>query len=205
MVNNIKNYLIALYKFGVKKIKIYLVILLGLSFSISELQSFTIFFIVLLIFESYNEKNKVVKKISLKKNLIVITLFLPVLIIVNVLSGLLLSEYTPQDSVIKLQDSKIENILVYVMGILILTPLIEELYFRKLLLLELCNRVGCFWGLIISSFYFSTVHLNILAFPTLFILGLILGLSFLLSKSFLWPFILHAVFNLIMFFSIKLL
>jgi membrane protease YdiL (CAAX protease family) len=62
-------------------------------------------------------------------------------------------------------------VLITVVG----APIIEELFFRGLLLRSIQNRfgrAGALWG---SSLLFAAVHLQALQFPALLLIGLVLG------------------------------
>lgn len=62
-------------------------------------------------------------------------------------------------------------VLIVVIG----APIVEELFFRGLLLRSLERRWGSVWALLVSSVIFGAVHLQPLQFPALVVVGLILG------------------------------
>jgi membrane protease YdiL (CAAX protease family) len=62
-------------------------------------------------------------------------------------------------------------VLITVVG----APIIEELFFRGLLLRSVERRFGSRWGLWASSVVFGAVHLQALQFPALVLIGLVLG------------------------------
>ena len=63
-------------------------------------------------------------------------------------------------------------ILIVVVG----APIVEELFFRGLLLRSLENRWGRAWAVALSSLIFGAVHLEPLQFPALVAVGVILAL-----------------------------
>lgn len=67
------------------------------------------------------------------------------------------------------------GVVLLVLIVVIGAPIIEELFFRGLLLRSFENRFGRRWGLVISSAIFGSLHLQPLQFPALFAVGLILG------------------------------
>jgi len=67
------------------------------------------------------------------------------------------------------------GVVLLVAIVVIGAPIVEELFFRGLLLRSLQNRWGSVWALLISSFVFGAVHLQPLQFPALVVVGLILG------------------------------
>ena len=68
-------------------------------------------------------------------------------------------------------------IVVGIIGILvaIAAPIIEELFFRGLLLRAIEKRSGPTWALWVSSLIFGAVHLQLLQLPALTLIGLVLG------------------------------
>lgn len=81
---------------------------------------------------------------------------------------------------------------------LLIAPLVEELFYRKFLLEKLLGKNKPILAIIISSFYFSIMHIeppnNII--PT-FISGIILGIIYLKTKKIGYCIILHFIVNLI--------
>jgi uncharacterized protein len=67
------------------------------------------------------------------------------------------------------------GVVLLVLIVVIGAPIVEELFFRGLLLRSLERRWGSVWGLLISSLIFGAVHLQPLQFPALVVVGLILG------------------------------
>lgn len=182
-------------KFGSENICTLLIILLGIGFIFPGLIP------VIIVLAYLDNTLKRVYSTDYKKSIhdiIRITFgFLPIIITINLLSSMLLNDYSIQESVKSLKEEKslhFKNII----SIVILYPFIEEIYFRGILLKSLCKKIGIFWGVNLASLYFTIVHFNILASPTLFVLGLLLGIVSYISGSILFSFILHALFNLLM-------
>jgi membrane protease YdiL (CAAX protease family) len=67
------------------------------------------------------------------------------------------------------------GVVLLVLVVVVLAPIIEELFFRGLLLRSLERRVGRWGALIISSLVFGAVHLQALQFLALTVIGLVLG------------------------------
>jgi uncharacterized protein len=149
----------------------------------------------------YNSKIRSKLEININRGytiLLLILLFIPIIILINALSFHLLNDFSPQKIVTTIiKEDRISYSQVF--SILIFSPVIEELYFRKVLLEDLYHRIGSFWSIFSSSFYFSIIHLNILSFPTLLVLGILLGIIFQTTKSVIFCIIVHALFNFIMF------
>jgi membrane protease YdiL (CAAX protease family) len=81
--------------------------------------------------------------------------------------------------------------------ILIISPILEELFFRKFLLNKLLEKNSQIIAIIISSLCFAIIHietpLNLV--PT-FIFGIISGLIFVKTKKIIYSIILHFLVNL---------
>ncbi len=65
--------------------------------------------------------------------------------------------------------------MLLVLIVAIAAPIIEELFFRGLLLRAIEKRCGPRWALWVSSLVFAAVHLQLLQFPALTLIGLVLG------------------------------
>lgn len=75
-------------------------------------------------------------------------------------------------------------------------PIVEELFYRGLLLRSLDNRFGSTWALVISSVLFGAIHLQLLQFPALTLFGAIAAWLTLRSRRLgpaIWT---HVGFNL---------
>lgn len=138
---------------------------------------------------------------SIKITIYILLLLVPIIAFINYFSSFLLFEFTPQQSVVSIKD---ENSITIskILSLCLLAPVIEEIYFRGILLSTIKLIVGPFWAVLLSSIYFSIIHLNILVSPTLFVLGITLGVIAILTKSVLPSIILHALFNGLMIYLI---
>ena len=177
----------------------YVKYLVGLLFIVTLLKPF----LFCLIFY-FTSKTKLKLEININRAcniLFIILFFIPIIIIINSLSFHLLHEFSPQKIVTTINE---EAHISYsqIFSILVFSPVMEELYFRKVILDDLYDRIGSFWSIIFSSFYFSIIHLNILSFPTLLVLGILLGIIYKTSKSVTLCIIVHSLFNSFMLFLI---
>ena len=132
---------------------------------------------------------------SLFLSLYILLLLIPILILTNYCSSLLFEDFKKQDIVYSVQNNL--NFLKILLLIFI-SPLIEELYFRRILLNRLIFLIGPFWAIIITSIYFTIIHFNILASPNFFIFSIILGVIYMTTKSLIQCIILHSTFNTVM-------
>ena len=78
----------------------------------------------------------------------------------------------------------------------VLAPVLEELFFRKLLIDRL-NRFGEFTAIVVSALFFGLFHQNFSQFFYAFGLGLVFGYLYCKTGSYLLTVSLHAIFNFI--------
>ena len=138
---------------------------------------------------------------SKKIYLALILFFLTLILTVNLVSGFFLEDYPTQSNVT--QFSVTQNItFIQIVSIVIISPIIEEFYFRGILF-DFLKKTQC--GVLViflTSLLFSTIHFNILSTPTLLTLGFLLGLFKIISNSIIFPVIIHSLFNFFMLSSI---
>jgi membrane protease YdiL (CAAX protease family) len=137
-------------------------------------------------------------KFELKKlNLIIILYFIIIILVVNLISGYFFSDYPLQKNVSQLSISG-EITTIQLLSIVVLAPVAEEFYFRGILFNYFEKRNGKLFILTLTSLIFSIIHFNVPSTPTLFILGISLGLIKLTTGSILITIIMHTIFNCIM-------
>ena len=86
-----------------------------------------------------------------------------------------------------------------------LAPLFEEIIFRGVLLPILSRDFGIIMGIIISSFVFALAHLSIGEMLPLFILGIGLAITRLISGRLFSSVIMHSLWNGLTFLNLFLL
>ncbi len=134
--------------------------------------------------------------------LMLFAILLPIILVTGALSHNLLSNFQEQDIIVKLKNNTSNDLAFRVFMVLALAPLLEEFYFRGTLLPRLEATVGLFWAIFISSAFFALVHQNIYALPTLFSLGITLGVISSITRNWLVAAVCHSLFNGIMLISI---
>ena len=87
----------------------------------------------------------------------------------------------------------------------ILAPFFEEIVFRGVLLPVFSREFGIIIGIVSSSFIFALAHLSLSEFPPLFVLGVGLGVTRLLSGSLASSIVMHSLWNGLTFFNLFLL
>jgi membrane protease YdiL (CAAX protease family) len=65
--------------------------------------------------------------------------------------------------------------VVLLVGVTVLSPVFEELFFRGLSMRAIAKRFGPRWGIVLSALFFAFAHFQTLQFPGLFMFGLVLG------------------------------
>ena len=122
-----------------------------------------------------------------------------IFLIVSLLSKTLFGELPQQKIVITIRNSEInKDIMEIFFWTVIISPIIEEIFFRKIMYSTLKFYLAPIISILSSSFIFSLVHSNLQSFPHLFIFGIILCLVFEKTNSIIYPIILHSLFNFIM-------
>ena len=86
-----------------------------------------------------------------------------------------------------------------------LAPLFEELIFRGVLLPILSREFGIILGIAVSAFIFALAHLSISEIPPLFVLGIGLGITRLISGRLVSSVIMHSLWNGLTFLNLFLL
>lgn len=92
------------------------------------------------------------------------------------------------------EDSSNVLVLMIIFGAII-APFVEELMFRGFLQTTLYRYMGRWRAILVSSFFFSLVHLNIYVFLQIFILGIMLAYVFDKTKSIVATITIHVIHN----------
>ena len=120
-------------------------------------------------------------------------------LIVSFLSKSLFGELPQQKIVITIRNSEINKEIIEVfLWTIIISPILEEIFFRKIMYSTLKFYFAPIISMLCSSLMFSLVHSNLQSFSLLFILGVTLCLIFEKTNSIIYPIILHSLFNFIM-------
>jgi membrane protease YdiL (CAAX protease family) len=67
------------------------------------------------------------------------------------------------------------GVLLLIVVVVIAAPIVEEIFYRGLLLRGLERRVGSTWAVVGSAAIFAATHFEALQFPALFLFGLVAG------------------------------
>ena len=95
-----------------------------------------------------------------------------------------------------LSDGTLTNLILALLVMAALPAVCEEVFFRGVVLTNIAKRTGnihlAVW---LSAIFFSAVHIQIFGFLPIIISGVILGYSFVLTKSLWVPIIIHFLNN----------
>jgi membrane protease YdiL (CAAX protease family) len=85
--------------------------------------------------------------------------------------------------------------IVLFVVVVIGAPLVEELVYRGFIQGGLQTRIGSTWALIITSAWFTVIHLEPIEFPGLFAIALVLGLCYRRTQRLGLSIVTHLAFN----------
>ena len=113
-------------------------------------------------------------------------------------------EIKPQDILERFKE--LENsfeISIFVIGSAVIAPIYEELLFRGIIFPTLIQKTNFTIALVLSSLLFAVLHFHLSALLPLFVLSIILSITYLYTST-IWASIsLHALFNLISIIAVK--
>lgn len=151
------------------------------------------------------------KKISLSKNFGLVAwgylVFLSITFIISLLilfTGIQIPGYQIQEQILPIFGTDLISLIIAGTIIVVIAPIIEEIFFRGVLLRALSNKIGIIYGSIISAAIFAIFHLQFQSIIPIFILGLIMNALVIKSKS-IWPAISFHIFNNAIAFTLRVL
>ena len=156
--------------------------------------------------EEFNQNNLIHFMKKMNSGIKRLILIWPLLFLVSFFSNQFFNEFREQDLVSKVRELRISyELLNIVVLAVIISPVLEEIFFRRLMYRSLKKNFGVLLAGIITSFLFALVHLNLYAFPVLFVLSIILIIIYEKDNTIFSPMLLHSIFNLVMIISILFL
>lgn len=92
--------------------------------------------------------------------------------------------------------------------IILITPIIEECFFRGFLYPVIKRRFGMIWGVVLTALFFSLLHVNFTSFLPIFGVGISLAIMYEMTGSLITPIVLHVCYNgvgvlCLIFFSVS--
>jgi len=94
------------------------------------------------------------------------------------------------------QYTRVSTIVLFLFQAVLMSPMIEELFFRGFLLTFLKNYTSTLPAIVLSAGVFAFAHLNLAAALPLWFLGIVLGLAYEHTGSIVVPITIHGCFNL---------
>ncbi|MEL7157065.1 MAG: type II CAAX endopeptidase family protein [Actinomycetota bacterium] len=88
------------------------------------------------------------------------------------------------------------DLALILLSVVVMAPLVEELFFRGLLLQSLARRFGDPVGIVVSAALFAAVHIEWAVMPGLFVFGIITAVITRRSGRLGLAWAMHAAFNL---------
>ncbi|HVR73523.1 MAG TPA: CPBP family glutamic-type intramembrane protease [Planctomycetota bacterium] len=108
-------------------------------------------------------------------------------------------DIAPQDSVALFrsiaENDDIGAVAILLVGGVIIAPVGEEIFFRGFIFGCFRERLGPLLGAVLSSFFFALLHLSLVAFAPLFLIGCILCYILHRTESIYPAMLFHAIFN----------
>ena len=93
------------------------------------------------------------------------------------------------------------NLVIEIVGIVVITPIVEEIFFRGIGYRLIRKRCPVPVAVILSSLLFGLAHGNLLSFVYTTVLGAILAVCFEAHGSIFVPILIHASFNATSYFA----
>ncbi len=139
------------------------------------------------------------KKISLKDSVLSLTTGVSLAVFI-ILFLSYINTIFPLDKIPGKYDDLIQTIMggnyfITILAVGIFGPIMEEIVFRGFILKELRKIIPTTGAIIVQALLFGLIHLNILQSSYAFIIGLVLGIAFIATKSLYAPIIIHLSFN----------
>ena len=134
-------------------------------------------------------------------------MIIPFVLLVSLIMNLLIDNQNGSNPLLEivLNNNNYFSFVLLFLTTTLIAPLFEEVIFRGVLLPILSREFGIILGITISAFIFALAHLSISEMPPLFILGIGLGITRLISGRLSSSVIMHSLWNGMTFLNLFLL
>ena len=134
-------------------------------------------------------------------------MIIPIVLLVSLIMNQLIENQNGSNPLLEivLNNNNLISFILLFLTTTLLAPLFEEVIFRGVLLPILSKEFGIILGIVISAFIFALAHLSISEMPPLFVLGLGLGITRLISGRLSSSVIMHSLWNGMTFLNLFLL
>ena len=131
----------------------------------------------------------------------------PFVLLISLVMNLLIGDQNGSNPLLEivLNNSNNYAFILLFLTTTLLAPLFEEIIFRGVLLPILSRDFGIILGITTSAFIFALAHLSIGEMPPLFVLGIGLGITRLISGRLISSVIMHSLWNGLTFLNLFLL
>lgn len=89
------------------------------------------------------------------------------------------------------------SVSCYYFSVVFIGPVLEEFYYRKIILNEINKKHNSFWAILISSILFSLMHMDYVQCQISFLFGLLAGYLYLKTNKIEITILLHSIVNLL--------
>ena len=134
-------------------------------------------------------------------------MIIPFVLLVSLIMNLLVENQNGSNPLLEivLNNNNYLSFFLLFLTTTFLAPFFEEIIFRGILLPILSRDFGIILGITISAFIFALAHLSISEMPPLFVLGIGLGITRLVSGKLFSSVIMHSLWNGLTFLNLFLL
>ena len=155
--------------------------------------------ILIFIYYAYNSKDKIkINKRCIKITVQTMSIFIPVIFLLSIITKLILFEYKEQKVVLDLKEGTFNELYISFFIICIIVPIFEEIVFRGFFYKAIKRFVPYVLSSIIVALIFALIHNNILSFTILFVVSLLFTWIYERTSSIIYPILAHSAFNLMM-------
>lgn len=123
---------------------------------------------------------------------------MPLTFIISFFSKLILPDFEEQSKVIELKENFDKNLYKNIISIVIISPILEEIVFRKLFYRSLKKITTIGIAASVSSLIFGVIHFNVLSLIMLIFISIFFTFIYEKYNSVIYPIIAHSLFNAIM-------
>ncbi|MFA6991709.1 MAG: CPBP family intramembrane glutamic endopeptidase [Candidatus Gracilibacteria bacterium] len=128
------------------------------------------------------------------KGYLIYLLITYLIITLVIFTGIKIPGYQLQESIFEIFGTKTIELIVTGIIVVIIAPVIEEVFFRGFLLRTVSDHIGLLAGNIVTAAVFAVFHLQWQSIIPIFILGLIMNQIVIKNRS-IWPAIVFHVLN----------
>ena len=131
--------------------------------------------------------------------LVIIPFLLLILFLISLVAQILSYEPTPQRVVeMFLRESRTGSLIFFTFFVALLGPAIEEIFFRGFAYKAFRASSGVGRAMVVSALIFAAMHMNVVAFLPIFVLGLFLAYLYERTGSLVPSMTAHMLHNLLM-------